>query len=210
MLSVWCLKDRKEQGQYWNVSPLLGDFGEREREFLVFYRALFPLSCSPPVYLLHFFLFFSLQTCACTFAVLRAIRIIFECALFFDQLEGGCGSVTPINLINSFIKGLIEEISFIKNCGLILIIGKNMVWGRQKKGYNTSFRIWVNPWAGLWGWDEFGSQWVWVWNCIYLVLSSFTNVNIIEKTTNTPAVSYDNRLLPLILVYWWPIQHFIT
>ena len=30
--------------------------------------------------------------------------IIFECALFFDQLKGGCGSITPLNLVNSLNK----------------------------------------------------------------------------------------------------------
>ena len=27
------------------------------------------------------------------------------CALFFDQLKGGCGSITPLNLINSLNQG---------------------------------------------------------------------------------------------------------
>ena len=31
--------------------------------------------------------------------------IIFQCTLYFDQLRGGCGSITPLNLINSLYQG---------------------------------------------------------------------------------------------------------
>ena len=81
----------------------------------VFYRALLPLYCSPLSLFVTLFSIFSLQTCACMLEVPRACPRAFNkcmalgevkkekmCALFFDQLKGGCGSVMPGQSVKFF------------------------------------------------------------------------------------------------------------
>ena len=44
---------------------------------------------------------------------------------YFDQLKGGCVSITPLSLLNYLNQGFNRGNFPIKNCGLTLIIGKN-------------------------------------------------------------------------------------
>ena len=57
------------------------------------------------------------------FYVFVNIEFVFVWALSFGQFE----------------RGVFEEIPFMKNCRLTLIVGKNPTWGRQKQ---NSFILW--------------------------------------------------------------------
>ena len=86
----------------WNVPPLFGDFGGRPGIFYFFIGPSFSFN-APSLFICYtFFSFFTSNVCmhACSPEGLP------KGAAFFDQFKGGCDSITPLNLINSFVAGV--------------------------------------------------------------------------------------------------------
>ena len=117
---------------------------EREEEFLVFYRALLPLECSP---LSLFVTLFSLQTCACTLAVPRACLRAYN-NLWRPKMSRYCVSSPFCSTKrrvwkNNFLK--LQEILIMKNYRITLIRRNYATSGRQITLFRLCF-LRTNAW----------------------------------------------------------------